>query len=51
MRVHCKGLASISIVILVICHVLSNAATTQTIDVSAHSAILMDEIADGLFMT
>ncbi len=44
MHVHGKGLAMISIVILLFATYFPTTATTQTIDVSAQSAILMDEI-------
>ena len=44
MHVHGKGLAMISIVILLFATYFPTTATTQTIDVSARSAILMDEI-------
>lgn len=43
MRVNGKGIAMISIVILLFITYFPTTATTQIIDVSAHSAILMDE--------
>ena len=43
MRVNGKGLAILSIVILLFITYFPRLATSQTIDVSAHSAILIDE--------
>ena len=43
MRIYGKGIAILSIVILLFITYFSTTTTAQTIDVSAHSAILMDE--------
>ena len=43
MRVNGKGLAILSIVILLLITYFPTLATSQTIDVSAHSAIFIDE--------